>query len=266
VSGGCYSTATGNAAGRPEPAFDGARATGLGASSIIWGVTAKPRIPLFPLPDVVHFPRTDLKLHIFEPRYRKMIRDVAGREEAVRWIGMVLLKPGNEPGPVTEPEIFPGGTAGRLVDIDYLPDGRSNIVLHGEFRFAVEREVGGLAVPYRRAIVRPLAEPSVDEDDPDVIAVRNELVTTCKRLSVEMGDLFPGAAEDVVALEAGRSFESLVNGLAAALDLPAVRKIDLLDSSLPDRATELVRILRSRRRFLDLLGPYRHLAGQAEWN
>lgn len=229
-------------------------------------MSAKPSIPLFPLPDVVHFPRTDLRLHIFEPRYRKMIRDVVDREEAVRWIGMVLLKPGNEADSGAAPEIFPGGTAGRLVDIDYLPDGRSNIVLHGEFRFAVEREVGGVSLPYRRAIVRPLAEPSVDEDDPDVIAVRNELVTTCNHLSAEMGDLFPGAAQDVVALESGRSFESLVNGLAAALDLPAVRKIDLLESSLPERATELVRILRSRRRVLDLLGPFRRLAEQAEWN
>lgn len=229
-------------------------------------MTAKPRIPLFPLPDVVHFPRTDLKLHIFEPRYRKMIRDVAERDEAVRWIGMVLLKPGSGPSPAAEPEIFPGGTAGRLVDIDYLPDGRSNIVLRGEFRFAVEREVGGPAVPYRRAIVRPLAEPAVDEDDPGVIAVRSELVATCKRLSVEMGDLFPGAAEDVVALESGRSFESLVNGLAAALDLPAVRKIDLLESSLPERASELVKILRSRQKVLNLLAPYRHLADGAEWN
>lgn len=229
-------------------------------------MSAKPNIPLFPLPDVVHFPRTDLRLHIFEPRYRKMIRDVVDRDEAVRWIGMVLLKPGAEPDSGAQPEIFPGGTAGRLVDIDYLPDGRSNIVLHGEFRFAVEREVGSMSIPYRRGIVRPLLEPSVDEDDPDVISVRKELVATCQKLSTEMGDLFPKAADDVVALESGRSFESLVNGLAASLDLPAVRKIDLLESSLPERAAELVRILRSRRKVLDLLGPFRHLSEQAEWN
>ena len=38
-----------------------------------------PLIPLFPLPDVVLFPRMPLPLHIFEPRYRQMVADVLGR-------------------------------------------------------------------------------------------------------------------------------------------------------------------------------------------
>ena len=46
-------------------------------------------IPLFPLPNVVFFPRTYLPLHIFEPRYRHMVRDAASSH---RMIGMVLLK------------------------------------------------------------------------------------------------------------------------------------------------------------------------------
>src|SRR2546426_968210 len=46
-------------------------------------------IPLFPLPNMVFFPRTYLPLHIFEPRYRRMVRDAASSH---RMIGMVLVK------------------------------------------------------------------------------------------------------------------------------------------------------------------------------
>src|SRR3989449_11647622 len=50
-------------------------------------------IPLFPLPNVVFFPRTYLPLHIFESRYRRMVRDAAASHQM---IGMVLLKEGWE--------------------------------------------------------------------------------------------------------------------------------------------------------------------------
>jgi Lon protease-like protein len=229
-------------------------------------VEARPSIPLFPLPNVVHFPRTDLRLHVFEPRYRRMVRDVVACEERLRWIGMVLLKPKAEQGFGEPPEIFPEGTAGRLVDVDYLSDGRSNIVLHGEFRFVVEREEDDLLLPYRRAVVRPLEELQVDEKDPGILTMRRELLVICRGLCREMGENFPVRGEDLEGLEAQRSFEAVVNGLAAGIDLPALRKIGLLESPLPDRAVELLRILRSRRRLLDLLRPYRHLAAGAESN
>ena len=40
-------------------------------------------VPVFPLPEVVFFPETTLPLHIFEPRYREMVRDVEPRSEAL---------------------------------------------------------------------------------------------------------------------------------------------------------------------------------------
>ena len=51
------------------------------------------RIPVFPLPNVVLFPKTYLPLHIFEPRYRTMVADAALSGQC---IGMVLLKEGWE--------------------------------------------------------------------------------------------------------------------------------------------------------------------------
>jgi Lon protease-like protein len=227
----------------------------------------RPRLPLFPLPDVVHFPRTVLKLHVFEPRYRQLVRDLAERDERLRWIGMVLLEPGaRDEGFGAEPPIFREGTAGRLVDVEALPDGRSNIVLQGDFRFLVEREIDDLSTPYRQAVVRPLEEMVVDEGDSGVLAVRREILEVAEVLDREMGERFPLRLPDLKSLVEGGSFETLVNSLAAELDLPARRKLALLEQSLIDRSVEVLEILRSRQRVLDLLRPFRHLAEAAEQN
>lgn len=225
----------------------------------------RPQLPLFPLPDVVHFPRTLLRLHVFEPRYRRLVRDLEEREERLRWIGMVLLKSGTESA-FEPPEIFPRGTAGRLREVEVLPDGRSNIVLEGEFRFTIEKEVPDLSLPYRQALVRPLEETELNEADPGVQAVRQEILEMAAGLGHEMGPAFPFAGERLDALVHEASVEALVNSFAAELDLPAQRKLELLEQPLPDRAVEVLGILRSRRRVLDLLRPYRHLAEASDRN
>ena len=69
-------------------------------------------IPLFPLPNVVLFPNVFLPLHIFEPRYRKMIADAL---EGDRIIGMVLLRPGYEAEYEGRPPIYQVGCAGVIV-------------------------------------------------------------------------------------------------------------------------------------------------------
>lgn len=226
----------------------------------------RPRLPLFPLPDVVHFPRTELRLHVFEPRYRRLVRDLEEREEQLRWIGIVLLRPEPERVFGPPPRIFPEGTAGLLVDIEPLPDGRSNILLQGEFRFTIEREIDELATPYRQAVVRPLQEVEVDEEDAGVVAVRRDLVAVAEVLARETARRFPFDPELLHTLGSQASFEALVNTLAAELDLPPLRKLELLERALPERALEVLRILRSRQRVVDLLRPYRHLADAAERN
>ncbi len=215
-------------------------------------------LPLFPLPDVVHFPRTELKLHVAEPASRLLVRDLIEQEEGARWIGTVLIKPGPSRDAAGRPEIFPGGTASRLLDAELLPDGRSNIVLHGEFRFVMQREES--AGPYRRALVEPLQEPWLNEHDAGVQAVRSGLVNLLERLSSELGDRFPFGAEELEALGDQCRFEELVNRIAAGLDVPPLRKQLLLQEALPDRGLSVLSILRSRQHVLDKLRPFRHLA------
>ena len=89
-------------------------------------------IPLFPL-DTVLFPGMPLQLHIFEDRYKHMIRKcLAGR----RPFGVVLIRHGQETmGPLAEP--YDIGCTARILEVKPLSEGRMNIVALGQKRFRV---------------------------------------------------------------------------------------------------------------------------------
>jgi Lon protease-like protein len=221
------------------------------------------RLPLFALSDLVHFPHTDLKLEIFEQRYRRLVDDVLeSADEESRWVGLVLLKPGRHRG--ERPAVFPGGTAGRIVRYAALPDGRAEVVLHGEFRFEVDQELP--SEPYRQALVRPIEEPLWNERDAGILVVRRALLAFARSLLADLGDAFPLAAPELDELASHSGFEELVNRIAAELDLPALRKLALLCESLPDRALSLLSILYRRQKAVDQVRPYRHLAGRPQLN
>jgi len=109
------------------------------------------RIPILALPEVVLLPGTLLPLHIFESRYRAMVADAL---EGDRTIGMALMKPGWETGG-RDPEVFPIGGAGEIVESERLEDGRYNILLEGRFRYRILQSSG--ADPYRQARVEEIA-------------------------------------------------------------------------------------------------------------
>jgi len=90
------------------------------------------RLPVFPLAGALLFPRGQLPLHIFEPRYRAMVRDALAGD---RLIGMIQPKDDGEP-----PALFDVGCIGRITACDELDDGRFNLVLEGLSRFRVARE------------------------------------------------------------------------------------------------------------------------------
>ncbi|KRT66320.1 MAG: ATP-dependent protease La [Candidatus Dadabacteria bacterium CSP1-2] len=110
-------------------------------------------IPLFPLATVVFFPNTLLPLHVFEPRYRQMVKDIIDGE---RIIGMVLLKPGWEKSYEGNPEIYSVVGMGRIVNSEPLDDGRFNIVLYGLKRVKIIDIVKD--IPYRLARVEILED------------------------------------------------------------------------------------------------------------
>ena len=88
-------------------------------------------IPLFPL-SVVLFPHMPLPLHIFEERYRQMMRDC---EEEGTSFGVVAIREGVEAmGPATP---HPVGTLAQLRKVERLDDGRYNLLVVGASRFRI---------------------------------------------------------------------------------------------------------------------------------
>lgn len=118
------------------------------------------RLPIFPL-SVVLFPGTPLPLHIFEPRYRRMLADCLAGD---RRFG---ITPASETSGLPSP-----GTVGCVAEVrvnQELPDGRSNIVVVGGTRFVVSRLLDE-SLPYLVAAVEPFeddagTEPSADDTD-----------------------------------------------------------------------------------------------------
>ena len=83
------------------------------------------RVPVFPLPNLVFFPKTYLPLHIFEPRYRQMVAEATAGGQC---IAMALLKDGWETQYDENPPIYPLVCVGRLMSMQPLAGGRSNIL------------------------------------------------------------------------------------------------------------------------------------------
>ena len=194
---------------------------------------AKPaRIPLFPLAGAILFPRAQLPLHIFEPRYRDMVRDAlagAGR------IGMIQPSGEGEP-----PPLFKTGCVGEIVGAEELDDGRFNIVLHGSarFRLIAERDLG---TAYRQADI-DLAAFDDEEPEPLGLAQRAEVEREAKRfgdalgLAVDWGAV--GQLDD----------EMLVNAIAQVAPFDTGAKQALLEeATLSGRADLVVQLMQFQR-------------------
>jgi len=96
------------------------------------------------------YPGLQLPLHIFEPRYRAMISDALARD---RMIGMIQPQRPQEGAP-----LYAIGCLGKIGDVEALPDGRFNIVLHGEARFRLMRELD-VTTPFRQVEAELLVDP-----------------------------------------------------------------------------------------------------------
>lgn len=121
-------------------------------------------VPMFPLPQIVFFPHTVLPLHIFEPRYRQMIRDV--RAEGLP-IVMGHIPTDRRLDPHGRPEILPIAGAGFMTACEELPDGRFLIELSGISRVRVLEEHDPVKM-YRTVvaqIVDEIAAPAAVVDD-----------------------------------------------------------------------------------------------------
>jgi Lon protease-like protein len=101
-------------------------------------------VPVFPLPGVVLFPGVQLPLHVFELRYRTMVRDALSGE---RVIALALLRPGWERDYQGSPDFYPLGCLARIESISWLPNDCYDLLLIGMVRVRLGRTVREF--PYR---------------------------------------------------------------------------------------------------------------------
>ena len=202
------------------------------------------RFAIFPLPNVVLFPGTYLPLHIFEPRYRAMTEAALAADSL---LGMILLRPEADPMAACAP-IFSVGCAGRIVEHRRLPDGRFHLLLCGERRFRVARELAPAPGGFREIDAELLADPSFTDLPP---AAQRALGAARTELEARMLELVRlTAPESVAALgERMRALDPvlLAHAIAFGLEGPALEKQSLLESSDPMARSELLlRVLELR--------------------
>lgn len=124
-------------------------------------------VPLFPLPGVVALPGLAVHLHIFEDRYRRMIRDLPKDRPL-----FALAVPRGEADDPGAGAIEPVVCIGRATQIELTENGRYNLVFVGLARARVGEELP-LTTPYRIGQVAWL-DPREDRD-PRHVAIKLEI-------------------------------------------------------------------------------------------
>jgi hypothetical protein len=192
-------------------------------------------LPIFPLPDLTFFPRTFLPLHIFEPRYRAMITDCLARD---RRLAVVALEPGYESTYEGKPPVKQIAGAGTIVRCERLATGRFNILLRGDARIRIQREVPADTL-YRMAVATPLAE--VGADRPALANLAAAIRQQCLQILDALGR---STVETRESLEAVRSPAELGDQVASAVIPDAsVRQALLEELDVERRLERLTRAL-----------------------
>lgn len=190
-------------------------------------------IPVFPLSGVLLFPRRPLPLHIFEPRYRDMVR------AAVATDGMIgMIQPLEHESRSARPDLYPTGCVGRVTGLRETEDGRFYLTLYGICRYTIVDELP-MTHAFRQVRVsyagfRRDLDPGTDIGlDRDVLFDALRIFLDARELDADWKQI-----RDVDA-------ETLVHALAMTCPFDPREKQALLESrTLADRANMLIALFR----------------------
>lgn len=184
------------------------------------------RLSIFPLPGAILFPGLHLPLHVFEPRYRALVGDALARD---RRIAMIQPQRAGDDAPLYEV-----GCVGKIDEVEALDDGRYNIVLSGEARFRVLRELD-VTTAFRQVE----AELLTDDDAAALASVeRAGFEQEARRFADAQGYLVDW---DSVARLDDRT---LIDGVSQIAPFDAAAKQALLEcGSLTERCELLVQLM-----------------------
>jgi len=215
------------------PCAPAAYASPVSASNPHGHFASQRTLPLFPLP-LVLLPAARLPLHIFEPRYRRLLADCLSTD---REFGIICRSADATDTTITR------GTIGTVTHIDSvagLPDGRSNILVHGVSRFEVVQLQEG-STPYLIAQV----EQVTDRDEPAESLMAASLEV--RDLIARVGSAARAIADDQTAVpEFPDDAATLSFAIAQSIDLDLSVRQSLLESRSPlGRLRQLELLLRA---------------------
>ena len=195
-------------------------------------MTDAQRFPVFPLGGAILLPRAQIPLHIFEDRYRAMVRHAMAGD---RRIGMIQPKAGGK-----VPPLFAVGCLGEIIASEELDDGRFNIVLEGIARFTVIEEIAS-DTPFRLVSAR-IDHADEDADRALASVLRADLERESRRYADALG--LSVDWESVARLDD----EMLVNGIAQVAPFDTGSKQALLEAGdIAERADMLVQFMQFAR-------------------
>lgn len=198
------------------------------------------RLPLFPLGTVL-FPGALIPLHVFEDRYRRMVRDLLAAPDDERRFGVIAIRQGREVGTSGVRALHPVGCVARLRRVEPYDDGRFDIVGTGVQRFRLLTVDESL--PYLQGEVELLEDPP---GEPPADLVR----TVQMLLGHYQASLGAGPATDEPAADPTRL--SFAVGADTVLDLAEKQRL-LEAASVADRLGLEARLLRRETALLGLL-------------
>ena len=180
------------------------------------------KLSIFPLPGAILFPGLQLPLHIFEPRYRDLVGSALAKD---RLIGMVQPQRSSDGSP-----LYAIGCLGRIGDVEALEDGRYNIVLEGEKRFRISRELD-VTTSFRQ-----VEAELIDDPEGEVLASveRAGFEFEAKRFAAMQG--YSVDWDSVERLDD----ETLINGVAQIAPFDSAAKQALLEADTLSQRCELM--------------------------
>jgi Lon protease-like protein len=129
-------------------------------------------LPLFPLGSVL-FPGLVMPLHVFEERYRSLVRDLINEPGPLREFGVVAIRRGWEVEGATldgSVSLYDVGCSAELREVTEHDDGRFDVVTVGRRRFEI-LELVPTEAPYLTARVRYLTDPADTDGSADSLSV-----------------------------------------------------------------------------------------------
>jgi Lon protease-like protein len=197
-------------------------------------------VPVFPLPRVVLFPHTVVPLHVFELRYRTMVREALSAE---RVIALAQLKPGYEQDYYGSPPIYDVGCLARFEEVEWLPNDCYDIKVRGISRVRFLRFMRDF--PYRSALLEMRPQAPYAEDDPLVQIEKRALAVACGRWMAEAarvaGEKPPDAPSDALR------YEALVNAACMLLGRAVEEQRSLFEmDSVVERGRRIRELMEAR--------------------